>query len=162
MKWPNHYTHFLISIWTNILFFIVNTNIHDPKLRFSVSSQNSISGKSIFGEFEVIFLNVKYFPGWKWLCPVSIFVQKFFNEKLSSLACLNKKLIKFSQTTNFGHFWLPRSTFKVDYLNEQAKFPKILNHFLGQGCWEHCVKFRALFLQKGVGGGSRFASRNFQ
>ena len=42
----------------SVYFVIVIFNIHGPKMRFSESSQNSISEKSIFGHFEVIFLNV--------------------------------------------------------------------------------------------------------
>ena len=40
---------------------IVISNIHGRKMRFSESSQNSISEKSNFGHFEVIFLNVDVF-----------------------------------------------------------------------------------------------------
>ena len=39
-------------------FVIVIFNIHGQKVRFSESGQNSMSEKSIFGHFEVIFLNV--------------------------------------------------------------------------------------------------------
>ena len=42
----------------NIYFVIVIFNIHGQKMRFSESTQNSMSEKSIFGHFEVIFLNV--------------------------------------------------------------------------------------------------------
>ena len=42
----------------NVYFVIVIFNIHSQKMRFSGSSQNSMSEKSIFGHFEVIFLNV--------------------------------------------------------------------------------------------------------
>ena len=42
----------------NVYFVIVNFNIHGQKLRFSESTQNFIAEKSIFGHFEVIFLNV--------------------------------------------------------------------------------------------------------
>ena len=42
----------------NVYFAIVIFNIHGQKKRFSESSQNSTSEKSIFGHFEVIFLNV--------------------------------------------------------------------------------------------------------
>ena len=42
----------------NVNYVIVNFNICDRKMRFSESTQNSISEKSIFGHFEVIFLNV--------------------------------------------------------------------------------------------------------
>ena len=41
-----------------VYFVIVIFNIHGQKVRFSESSENSISEKSIFGHFEVIFLNV--------------------------------------------------------------------------------------------------------
>ena len=42
----------------NVYFVIVISNICGRKLRFSESSQNSMSEKSIFGHFEVIFLHV--------------------------------------------------------------------------------------------------------
>ena len=42
----------------NGYFVIVILNIHGRKMRFSESSQNSMSEKSIFGHFEVIFLYV--------------------------------------------------------------------------------------------------------
>ena len=29
------------------------------------------------------------------------------------------------KSTDFGHFWLPRSTFKADFLNVQAKIEKL-------------------------------------
>ena len=42
----------------NVYFVIVIFHIHGRKMRFSESGQNSITEKSIFGHFEVIFLNV--------------------------------------------------------------------------------------------------------
>ena len=42
----------------NVDFVIVIFNIHGRKMLFSESSQKSISEKSIFGHFEVIFFNV--------------------------------------------------------------------------------------------------------
>ena len=42
----------------NVYFVIVTFNIHGRKMWFSESSQNPVSEKSIFGQFEVIFLNV--------------------------------------------------------------------------------------------------------
>ena len=42
----------------NVYFVIVIFNIFGRKMRFSESSQYSVSEKSIFGQFEVIFLNV--------------------------------------------------------------------------------------------------------
>ena len=45
----------------NVYFVIVIFNISGRKMQFSESSQNSVSEKSIFGHFEVIFLNVYIF-----------------------------------------------------------------------------------------------------
>ena len=45
-------------VFSKVDFVVVIFNIHDRKVRFPESSQNSISEKSIFGHFEVIFLNV--------------------------------------------------------------------------------------------------------
>ena len=47
-----------IVVFGNLYFVIVVFTIGGQKKRFPESSQNSISGKSIFGQFEVIFLNV--------------------------------------------------------------------------------------------------------
>ena len=49
-------------VFGNVYFFILIFSIHGQKMQFSESSQNSISEKSIFGLFEVIFLNVQIFP----------------------------------------------------------------------------------------------------
>ena len=50
-------------ISSNVYFVIVSSNICGRKTRFSESSQNSVSEKSIFGQFEVIFLNVYTWGG---------------------------------------------------------------------------------------------------
>ena len=47
-----------IVVSGNVYFFIVISNIHGQKMRLSESSQNSKFEKSVFGHFEVIFLNV--------------------------------------------------------------------------------------------------------
>ena len=49
-------------IFGNVYFVILIFHICGQKLRFSENSQKSISEKSIFGQFEVIFLNVQIFP----------------------------------------------------------------------------------------------------
>ena len=46
------------AIFGNVYFDIVIFKIHGRKMRFSENTQNSMSEKSIFGQFEVIFLNV--------------------------------------------------------------------------------------------------------
>ena len=51
---------------SNVYFVIVFFSIHGRKMRFTESSQNSISEKSIFGQFEVFFLTNKLFPGRGW------------------------------------------------------------------------------------------------
>ena len=45
-------------VFGNVYFVIVIFNIQGRKMRFSDSTQNSMSEKSIFGHFEVIFLYV--------------------------------------------------------------------------------------------------------
>ena len=45
-------------VFGNVYFVIVIFNIHGRKMRVSESTQTSISEESIFGQFEVIFLNV--------------------------------------------------------------------------------------------------------
>ena len=42
----------------NVYFVIVIFNIQGRKMQFSESNENSMSENSIFGQFEVIFLNV--------------------------------------------------------------------------------------------------------
>ena len=45
-------------VFRNVYFVIVIFNIQGRKMRFSESSQNSMFEKTMFGQFEVIFLNV--------------------------------------------------------------------------------------------------------
>ena len=47
-----------IVVFGNVYFAIVISNILGRKMRFSESSQNSMFETSIFGRFEVNFLNV--------------------------------------------------------------------------------------------------------
>ena len=44
-------------VFGDVDFVLVIFNIRGRKRRFPESSQNSISGKSLFGHFDVIFLN---------------------------------------------------------------------------------------------------------
>ena len=118
-------------VFGNMYFVIVFFNIHGQKMRFSESTQNSISEKSIFGHFEVLFFNVWVFSRAGWLFPDSTFNVKYFNGKMSSLAGLKKSFLLSRKSTDFGNFWLPRSFFKVDFLNAQANFRKNLGLFPG-------------------------------
>ena len=45
-------------VFGSVYFVTVISNIHGQKMRFSEISQKSISEKSIFVLFEVVFLNV--------------------------------------------------------------------------------------------------------
>ena len=80
------------------------------------------------------FSTYNNFPGWKWLISVSTISDNYFNENMSSLAGLKKKFFNFPQCTDFRHFWLLRSTFKVDFLNVHAKSQKIFGQFPREGC----------------------------
>ena len=82
-------------IFGTVCFVIVIFSIHGPKMQFSESSQNSMSEKSVFGHFEVIFSTYNFFPGRELFFLVITFKKKFFNEKMSSLAGLRKKLFIF-------------------------------------------------------------------
>ena len=77
-------------VFGSIYFVIVIFNIHGRQMRFSESSQNSLSEKSIFGQFEVFFLNVKIFARAGWLFPVFTIKEEYFTENMSSLAGLKK------------------------------------------------------------------------
>ena len=45
-------------VFGNVCFVTVISDIHGRKTRFSAICLKSVSEKSIFGQFEVIFLNV--------------------------------------------------------------------------------------------------------
>ena len=64
---------------------------------------------------------------------------------LAGLAGLKKKYSIFRKSTDFGHFWLPRSAFKVHFLNVQAKFRKNIGQFLGE-----VVRNIVLFLELSI------------
>ena len=55
-------TRVFFVVSDNVHFVILIFTIHGRRRPFSESSQNSISENSIFGHFQVIFLNV-IFPG---------------------------------------------------------------------------------------------------
>ena len=71
---------------------------------------------------------------------VTMFKEVSFIEKKSSLVGLKKSDSIFCKSADFGPSRLPRSTFKVVFLNVQAKFQKIFGQFPGKGCKEHCGK----------------------
>ena len=51
--------HAVFNLVSGKVYFVIGIfNIHGRKMQFSESTQNFLSKKSIFGHFEVIFLNV--------------------------------------------------------------------------------------------------------
>ena len=141
--------HAVFKLVSGSVYFVINIfNNHGKKIQFFGSSQNSVSKKSIFGHLEVIFLKSR-----GWFFPVGTFEKQYFHEKMSSPAGLKKTFSISRKGINFGHFGLPGSTFKDDFLNVPAKFRKILGLCSGEGSKEHCVKFCVFCLQRGLGGG---------
>ena len=69
-----------------------------------------------------------------WLFPYSALKEKYFDEQMSSLASLKNSYPISRKSTEFGHFWLPGSTFKVDFLNVREKFQKIHRTFVRGSC----------------------------
>ena len=81
-------------------------------------------------------------------------MEEFFNEKMSSLVGHWKKSFSiFRKSTNFGHFWLPGSTLKVDFLNVQTKFQKVLGFFWGGEVVGNIVLIFELSVSSGLRGG---------
>ena len=91
-----------------------------PKTRFLVTLRS-------------FFSTYNFFHRRRWLFPVSTFKQKYLNEIIGSLAGLKKSYSFFFKITDFGRFRLPRSTCKVDFLNVQANFRKVLGLCRGEG-----------------------------
>ena len=121
-------------VFDKVYFVKVIPIIWGPKMRFPEGSPNSTSEKLIFCQFEVIFSTFKLFP-WRWgLFPVSAFQEKSFDKKMSSPAGLKKSYSIFRKSINFGHFSLSGFTFRVNFLNVNAKFQTIHGQFPGGGC----------------------------
>ena len=150
-----------ILISGKVYFVVVISNFPGRKMRFSASSQNSISEKSVLGHFKVIFLNVLFFSTVWWLFPVSTFKAWYFNERMSSVADLKKSFSISRKSTDVGHFWLPRSTFKVDFRHVQAKVRKIHSQFPRRGFFGILCQILSFLSIVACGGGSRFVSRRF-
>ena len=56
-------------------------------------------------DFWSLFSTHKVVPGRGWLFPVSTFKEEFYDEKMSSLAGLNKKLFNFQQKYIICKLW---------------------------------------------------------
>ena len=114
---------------SDVYFVIVVSKIHGRKMGFSESCQNPIYEKSIFVHFGVIFLNVSFFPGRRWFFPVSIIKEEYFNEKMSSLAGLKKKLLNFPQKYRFWPFLTTWVYLQSPFSHRADKISKILGEF---------------------------------
>ena len=97
---------------------------------------------------RLFFSTYKIFSGRGWFFLVSIFKGKYFNEKMSSLVGLKKSYSISRKSTAFGHFWLPRSTFEVDFLNVQGKIQKSLVSFLEKVVRNIVLKFELSTFKK--------------
>ena len=130
----NTSSHAVLAIVSgNIYFKFIIFIIHGGKMQFPAF----IKIFSCENQFLIIFMSFfstyNFVPGRGCFFLVSKFTKKYFNEKMISLAGLNKELFNSCKKTNFGNFWRPRSTFKVDFLKVLAKLRKILGHFPGGG-----------------------------
>ena len=129
--------------------FLKVLKIPCPKNRFLVTLRS-------------FFSTYKFFPGRDWLFRVSIFKEKNFNEKMSSLPGLKKKVVQFPAKVpilaNFGHLGPPSKSIFSTY---RQNFEKSLVSFLGEVVRNIVLNFE-LSISAGLrGGGSRFASRHF-
>ena len=103
-------------VFAIIHFVILVFKINGQKVQFSSSCITSIPEKKIWsfwGQFS---------PG-----------KKIGGVADASLVSTKSFPIS-SKSNDFGNLWVPRSTFKVDFLNVQAKFQKHFGQFPGESC----------------------------
>ena len=93
-----------IVVSGNVYFVIVIFNIHGQKMRFSESIENSMSENRFLVNLRPFFSMYIIFPGRGWFFPVITFKEEYFNENMSSLACLKKKVLNFLQKYRFWPF----------------------------------------------------------
>ena len=97
------------------------------------------------------FSSYKFFPGRGWFIPISISKEEYFNEKMSSLVDLKKKLFIFPQKYCFWPF-LTTWVHLQSRLYVQAKFQKSLVSLLGEVVRNIVLKF-GLSISSGLRGG---------
>ena len=142
----------------NVYFVIVISNIYGQKIRFSESSENFVSEKSIFGQFEVISSTYKLEPprrGGYFLLVHS--KGSFWTKKTSSLSGLKKKLFNFPQKYRF---WPFLATWVHLFSTCGKYFKKSLENLLQEVVRNIVLSFEPSICS-GLRGGSRFASRHF-
>ena len=123
-----------IVVFGSVYFVVVIFNIFGEKCDFLQVVKIPYPENRLLGNLWSFFSRYKFFPEWAWLFPVSKLKKKYSDKKMSSLAGLKKRYLISRKSTDSGHFWLPRSTFKVDFLNVPAKIQKILGKFVRGGC----------------------------
>ena len=149
-------------VFGNVCFVIVIFNIHGRKIRSSESSQNSMSEKSTFGQFEVFSSTYNFFQGGVLFSCYSTQEQLILRkDELCSWS--QKKVIQFSAKVLilaiFDHLGPPSKSIFSTY---KQNFKKSLVGFLGK-IVRNIEKFFELPIFKRLrrGGASRFASRLF-
>ena len=126
--------HAALKVFFGKVYFVMRVSIFMvKKMRFSVVKKPNPENRFLVN-LRSFFSFYNSFPGRKWLISVITINDKYFNENLGSLAGLKKKLFNFPKCTDFRHFWLLRSTFKVDFLNVHAKLQKIFGQFPRESC----------------------------
>ena len=107
-----------------VFVFVVNKCYFLKVVKFPLSkTRYLVNLRSLFSTYKI-------FPEQEWLIPVSTNKSKYFKGKMSSLVGLKNSYWISSKSTEFGNFWLPSSTFKVDFLNVQAFFRINLGSFV--------------------------------
>ena len=101
--------------------FLKVVKIPCPKNRFLVTLRSSFS-------------TYEFFPGQGWYFAVSVFQVEYFDEKMSSLAGLKKKLFNFPQKYRFWPFLTTWVDLQSRFSQRTGKFSKNLGQFPGGGC----------------------------
>ena len=86
---------FQFSFWQYILCSSYFQYLWSKKAIFCKVVKNSYPKNRFLVNLRSFFSTYNFFPGRGWYFPVSTFKGKYFNEKLSSLAGLKKKLFNF-------------------------------------------------------------------
>ena len=110
----HEHREYKVSTSLHVVFIVVSDNAHfviciflvvGSKMMFSAGSQISISYKSIFGPFEVVFLNVLLFlNAGLVICLFVCLTRGYFNENMVYLAGLDKKILTLLQMYRFCPF----------------------------------------------------------
>ena len=127
--------------WSKNAIFWKESKFHIRKIEF----------RSFWSHFSQ---RKKIFQGKGWIFPVSTFKKEFFNEKVSSLVCLTKKLFSFPQKYRFWPFLTTCVHLQSQFFQRTGKISKISwSVSWGGGYLEYYVKFWDFYLQKGAAGG---------